>query len=82
MEYVYWMVYGVFKYCFLSCFCWFGKLLLIFMLYSYFVGKKDFFRGLVIEKLEIEWMEYLVLYFDMSLVKYVDKDMLESMLSF
>ena len=37
---------------------------------------------MAIEKLETEWTEYPVLHFDMSLAKHVDKDTLESMLSF
>ena len=34
------------------------------------------------DRLETEWTEYPVLHFDMSLAKHVDKDTLESMLSF
>ena len=68
--------------CFLSRPRRFGKSLLTSTLHSYFAGKKDLFRGLAIEKLETEWTEYPVLHFDMSLAKHVDKDTLESMLSF
>ena len=81
-EYVYRMAYGASKYCFLSRPRRFGKSLLTSTLHSYFAGKKDLFRGLAIEKLETEWTEYPVLHFDMSLAKHVDKDTLESMLSF
>ena len=81
-EYVYRMVHGASKYCFLSRPRRFGKSLLTSTLHSYFAGKKDLFRGLAIEKLETEWTEYPVLHFDMSLAKHVDKDTLESMLSF
>ena len=81
-EYVYRMVHGASNYCFLSRPRRFGKSLLTSTLHSYFAGKKDLFRGLAIEKLETEWTEYPVLHFDMSLAKHVDKDTLESMLSF
>ena len=81
-EYVYRMAHGASKYCFLSRPRRFGKSLLTSTLHSYFAGKKDLFRGLAIEKLETEWTEYPVLHFDMSLAKHVDKDTLESMLSF
>ncbi len=37
----------------------FGKSLLISTLESYFLGKKELFKGLAIEKLETEWKEYL-----------------------
>ena len=81
-KYVYRMVHGASNYCFLSRPRRFGKSLLTSTLHSYFAGKKDLFRGLAIEKLETEWTEYPVLHFDMSLAKHVDKDTLESMLSF
>ena len=43
-------------------------------------GKKDLFKGLVIEKLETEWTEYPVLHFDMSLAKHLDKEKLNEYL--
>ena len=81
-EYVYRMAHGASKYCFLSRPRRFGKSLLTSTLHSYFAGKKELFRGLAIEKLENEWTEYPVLHFDMSRAKHVDKETLESMLSF
>ena len=42
----------------------FGKSLLCSTLRYYFEGKKEFFKGLAIEKLETEWTKYPVLYFD------------------
>ena len=44
----------------------FGKSLLTTTLQAYFGGKKDFFKGLAIEKLETEWQEYPVLYLDFA----------------
>ena len=39
----------------------FGKSLLLSTLEAYFLGKKDLFKGLAIEKLEKEWIQYPVL---------------------
>ena len=44
----------------------FGKSLLTTTLQAYFGGRKDFFKGLAIEKLETEWQEYPVLYLDFA----------------
>ena len=44
----------------------FGKSLLITTLEAYFMGKKDLFRGLAIEKLEKDWIEYPVLKFSLA----------------
>jgi len=74
------MAHGASNYYFLSRPRRFGKSLLVSTLHSYFVGKKELFKGFAIEKLETEWTEYPVLHFDMSLAKYVDKETLESML--
>ena len=81
-EYIYRMAHGASKDYFLSRPRRFGKSLLASTFHSYFAGKKDLFKGLAIEKLETEWTEYPVLHFDMSLAKHVDKETLESMLSF
>ena len=71
------MAHGASNYYFLSRPRQFGKSLLVSTLHSYFVGKKELFKGFAIEKLETEWTEYPVLYFDMSLAKHVDKETLE-----
>ena len=39
----------------------FGKSLLLSTLEAYFLGKKDLFKGLAIEKLEKDWVEYPVI---------------------
>jgi len=79
--YVYRMTHSASKYMFLSRPRRFGKSLLASTLHSYFEGRKELFKGLVIEKLETEWMSYPVFHFDMSLAKHVDREQLESMLN-
>ena len=69
------------QYVFLSRPRRFGKSLLASTLQSYFAGRKDLFKGLKIEKLEIEWTQYPVLHFDMSTAKYVDELRLEQELN-
>ena len=54
------------KYYFLSRPRRFGKSLLINTLEAYFLGKKELFKGLAIEKLEKDWKSYPVLHFDFS----------------
>ena len=44
----------------------FGKSLLISTLENYFLGKKELFKGLTIEKLETEWKEYPVFHLDFN----------------
>ena len=44
----------------------FGKSLLISTLENYFLGKKDLFKGLAIEKLETEWNVYPVFHIDFN----------------
>ena len=44
----------------------FGKSLLISTLESYFLGRKELFKGLAIEKLETEWKEYPVFHLDFN----------------
>lgn len=44
----------------------FGKSLLLSTLESYFLGRKELFKGLAIERLEQEWLEYPVFYLDFN----------------
>ncbi len=44
----------------------FGKSLLVSTLEAYFLGKKELFTGLAIEKLEKDWIEYPVVYLNFS----------------
>lgn len=76
-EYVYRMTHTDGKYFFLSRPRRFGKSLLVSTFQSYFEGRKSFFDGLALGKLEKEWEEYPVLHFDMSLGKHMEKEQLE-----
>ena len=81
-EYIYRMAHTSGTYFFLGRPRRFGKSLLVTTMQSYFEGKKEFFKGLAIEKLEKEWMEYPVLHFDMSGGKHMDKEQLEEYLDY
>ncbi|MEE3350662.1 MAG: AAA family ATPase, partial [Candidatus Gastranaerophilaceae bacterium] len=59
-EYIYRLAHENGKYFFLSRPRRFGKSLLTSTLHSYFAGRKDLFKGLAIERLEHDWMEYPV----------------------
>ena len=48
----------------------FGKSLLVSTLEAYFSGKKELFRGLAIEDMEKDWMEYQILHLDLNTAKY------------
>ena len=76
-EYVYRMTHTSGKYFFLGRPRRFGKSLLVSTLGSYFLGKKDLFEGLAIEKLEQDWTEYPVLHFSMASGKHMEKDQLQ-----
>lgn len=58
----------------------FGKSLLISTLEAYFLGKKDLFKGLAIEKLEQDWVTYPVLHLDLNAEKYDSPEALNKML--
>ena len=81
-EYIYRMTHSGGCYFFLNRPRRFGKSLLASTFQSYFEGKKDLFKGLAIEKLEQEWTEYPVLYFDMSGGKHMEKKELEDYLGY
>ena len=81
-EYIYRMAHTSGTYFFLGRPRRFGKSLLVTTMQSYFEGKKEIFKGLAIEKLEKEWMEYPVLHFDMSGGKHMDKEQLEEYLDY
>ena len=66
------------KACFLSRPRRFGKSLLVSTLAAYFSGKKDLFKGLVMEQLEKDWTVYPVLHIDFSISKYMNAGMLRS----
>ena len=75
-EYI-WNMTHLSQYVFLSRPRRFGKSLLVSTLQSYFEGRKELFKGLAMERLEQEWVEYPVLRFDMSSGKHMEKDQLE-----
>ena len=81
-EYIHRMAHSNSKYFFLGRPRRFGKSLLVTTLQSYFEGNKDLFKGLAIEKLEKEWIEYPVLYFDMSGGKHMEKEQLKRYLAY
>ncbi|MCQ2235238.1 MAG: AAA family ATPase, partial [Paludibacteraceae bacterium] len=53
----------------------FGKSLLTTTLEAYFLGKKELFRGLAMEKLEQDWVEYPVFHIDFSGADYTNPGM-------
>ena len=55
----------------------FGKSLLVSTLKNYYLGKKELFKGLAIEKLEKEWNEYPVLHFSLAGGKHMEKEQLD-----
>ena len=69
------------KYYFLSRPRRFGKSLLLNTLESYFLGKRELFKGLAIEKLEHDWTEYPVLHLDLNTQKYDSPQALEGILN-
>src|SRR5574344_214874 len=75
-EYI-WNMIHLGKYIFLSRPRRFGKSLLVSTLQAYFEGRKDLFKGLFIETVEKEWMEYPVLRFSMASGKHMEKEQQE-----
>lgn len=59
----------------------FGKSLLISTLEAYFQGKKELFRGLAMEGLEKDWVEYPVLHLDLNTEKYDTPESLDNILN-
>ena len=58
----------------------FGKSLLLSTMEAYFLGKKDLFKGLALEKLEKEWTQYPVLKISFGRGSYESKDKLLSII--
>lgn len=59
----------------------FGKSLLLSTFEAYFEGKKDLFKGLIIEKYEEKWEKYPVLHLDLNAEKYDTIESLNAILS-
>src|SRR5574344_784152 len=58
----------------------FGKSLLVSTLENYFLGRKELFHGLAIEKLEKEWAVHPVFHVDFNGAVFSDVGQLEEML--
>ena len=56
----------------------FGKTLLTSTLQAYFEGRKELFEGLAITKYEKEWVKYPVFHFNLSSVKDLPIDQIQS----
>ena len=59
----------------------FGKSLLVSTLQSYFEGRRELFKGLYIDSVEQEWIEYPVLKFSMASAKHIEPAQLRRFLS-
>ena len=59
----------------------FGKRLLLSTLKYYFLGRKDLFRGLAIEQLETEWLEYPVFHFSSATSNYTQHGTLDTVIN-
>ena len=54
----------------------FGKSLLLSTLEAYFLGKKELFEGLAMDRLEKDWIQHPVLHLDLNARNYEDKESL------
>ena len=59
----------------------FGKSLLVSTLKNYFLGCKELFRGLAIDSLEKEWVEYPVFHIDFNASDFTEPGTLETILN-
>lgn len=64
------------KYYFLSRPRRFGKSLLVSTIEAYFSGRKDLFKGLVIDELEKDWESHPILHLDLNTERYNTVDSL------
>ena len=67
------------KYYFLSRPRRFGKSLFISTLEAYYLGKKELFKGLALEKLEKDWTVHPVFHFDLNAAKYTEPEALTAL---
>ena len=56
----------------------FGKSLLVSTLKHYFLGHKELFKGLAIERLEQDWLEYPVFHIDFNGANFLEAGALKS----
>ena len=54
--------------------------MLVSTLEAYFLGKKELFTGLAMEKLEKDWIEYPILHLDLNIEKYDTPESLNNIL--
>ena len=59
----------------------FGKSLLVSTMEAYFSGKRELFKGLAVDSLEKNWVEYPVLHFDFGGKTYSDPESLSDILN-
>ena len=59
----------------------FGKSLLVSTLKNYYLGKKELFQGLAIERLEKDWSEYPVFHIDFNTTNFLEPGNLEAKLN-
>ncbi|MDE5869685.1 MAG: ATP-binding protein, partial [Muribaculaceae bacterium] len=59
----------------------FGKSLLLSMLHSYFAGEREYFKGLAIDSMNVEWKKRPVLHFDFNPENYLDENALDGLLN-
>ena len=60
----------------------FGKSLLLSTLEAYYLGKRELFKGLALDRLTDDWEPHPVLHLDLNTGEYASKDDLESLLHF
>ncbi|MDE5848607.1 MAG: ATP-binding protein [Muribaculaceae bacterium] len=70
-----------YKYVFLSRPRRFGKSLLLSTIHTYFDGRQDLFKGLEIERLDMDWISKPVLHFDLNAEDYEREDALYNILN-
>lgn len=69
------------QYIFLSRPRRFGKSLLLSTIHAYFDGKRELFKGLAIDSMDMDWTPRPVLHFDLNSEDYSQEDGLNSLLS-
>ena len=69
------------KYYFLSRPRRFGKSLLLSTLEAFFLGERELFHGLAVERLETEWVKYPILHVDLNSREYKDESSLAAELN-
>lgn len=69
------------QYVFLSRPRRFGKSLLLSTLHAYFDGRRDLFRGLALDRMDVDWTRSPVLHFDLNSENFRESNGLEKLLS-